>query len=215
MRNNIVAGIFQCLHNFAFICLSWRLELDVVRALRPKSTSLPVSGAFFVFPYPPFQFLKLVVISGWFVAAFVPLKEAVWLVDQQADHRPHRRCFYSAVFLLYLRIGAHTASCGCRLFTERALGAKVFCMSWRLRLWITGGRAGKATGKASALCWWSWPEDLTRRTARAGTGAAWPERRRCVCCRGSGTACFWSGTPSPAPATTCCRCRRTPESRII
>lgn len=79
--------------------------------------------------------------------------------------------------------------------------------------WITGGEQGRP-GEASALEWLSWPEILTRRTVGVGTGVAWAGRRLCLCCRGSGTACSWSGTPSPVPGTTCCRCRRTPKCRI-
>jgi len=33
--------------------------------------------------------------------------------------------------------------------------------------------------------------------------------------RDSGTACFWFATRRPAPATTCCRCPRTPKCLTI
>lgn len=43
--------------------------LATVGLLHKITTSHPVSGVFFVFPYPPFQFLKLVVIGRRIVAA--------------------------------------------------------------------------------------------------------------------------------------------------
>lgn len=83
-------------------------------------------GSFFVFPYPPFQFLKLVVIGRWIVAGILSLKRIIWLLELNSAHKPNKSPFYFVVSGLYRRIDVQTASCGCRLFTKRALGAKVF-----------------------------------------------------------------------------------------
>lgn len=83
-------------------------------------------GSFFVFPYPPFQFLKLVVIGRWIVAGILSLKRIICLEVLNPDHKTNKSRFYLPVVVLYRRIDVQTASCGCRLFTKRALGAKVF-----------------------------------------------------------------------------------------
>lgn len=81
---------------------------------------------FFVFPYPPFQFLKLVVIAWWVVAGILLLKRIIYLADLNLGKKANEGQSYSPAVVLNPRIDVRTARCGCRLFTKRALGAKVF-----------------------------------------------------------------------------------------
>lgn len=50
-----------------------------MRLMRIPIASHPARGVlfFFVFSYPPFQFLKLVVIVWWLVAAFLSVKRFI------------------------------------------------------------------------------------------------------------------------------------------
>lgn len=50
-----------------------------MRQMHIPIASHPVSGVlfFFVFPSPPFQFLKLVVIAWWVVAAILSAKRII------------------------------------------------------------------------------------------------------------------------------------------
>lgn len=84
-------------------------------------------GSFFVFPYPPFQFLNLVIIGRW-ISAGIPHPKLVIFqaIDIYFAPKPSKSPFHFVVEVLCQRIDAQTASHGCRLFTKRALGAKVF-----------------------------------------------------------------------------------------
>lgn len=100
-----------------------------MRLLRIPIASHPVSGVlffFFVFPYPPFQFLKLVVIASWVVAGIQSVKRIILLVVPNPEEKANKGQFYFPAVVLYPKIDVRTARCGCRLFTKRALGAKVF-----------------------------------------------------------------------------------------
>lgn len=50
-------------------------------------TSCEWGPIFFVFPYPPFQFLKLVVIAWWVVAGILSVKRIIWLAVSNPEEK--------------------------------------------------------------------------------------------------------------------------------
>lgn len=94
-----------------------------------------VGSYFFVFPYPPFQFLKLVVIAWWVVAGILSVKRIIWSAELDPGEKANEGQSYSPAVVLNPRIDVRRARCGCRLFTKRALGAKVF-------VWVEGFACG-------------------------------------------------------------------------
>lgn len=111
---------------------AWRACVSCAYLLRHI---LWVGSYFFVFPYPPFQFLKLVVIAWWVVAAILSVKRIIWSAELDPGEEANEGRSYSPAVVPNPRFDVRRARRGCRLFTKRALGAKVF-------VWVEGFACG-------------------------------------------------------------------------